>query len=279
MRKTKNRQSLDDVLKEKMGKFESGIDRKQDEDLDDLIWDLGGYEDDAPLTERSEFERELPPIEEELTDELDETGERIQEDRSVAVEPDIFLLRIEVGGSEMEVVCGQIPDSLKRKLKKECEIEGVDPADIWYDDAKMKRIAINSWNGWYSVDDFYHEIGLIGKNLDAFSIGAFLDGEPIEDFDTDSVKIVQADTNPPPRVRKNFSAVVAGTLNEGRFIYEQDIEGEFDISKLEFVFTDLRPLGIEELMLTDVIYDGEPMYYEHEVIRVKDMLDVNILKT
>jgi hypothetical protein len=277
MEKRKNRESLDDMLREKRGQFESGIDRREDEDLDDMIWDLGGYEDDAPLTERSEFARELPPAEEELTDELDETGERIQQDKSVAVEPDIFLLRIEVGGEEMEVVCGRIPNSLKRKLKKECEIEGVDLSDLWYDDAKMKRIAVNGWNGWYSVDEFYHEIGLTGKNLDAFSIGAFLDGEPIEDFDTDSVKVSQSDTDPQPRVRKNFSAVVAGTLNEGRFIYEQDIEGEFDISKLEFVFTDLSRLGIQNLLLTDVFYDGIPMYYEHEVVRVKDMLDVTIL--
>jgi hypothetical protein len=29
--------------------------------------------------------------------------------------------------------------------------------------------------------------------------------------------------------------------------------------------------------LTDVFYDGIPMYYEHEVVRVKDMLDVTIL--
>jgi hypothetical protein len=278
MARRKSRESLDDILKDKQDEFESGLDRKEDEDLDDLIWDLGGYENDAPLDERSEFERELPAVEEDLTDELDETGERIKQDTSSVDEPDVSLLRIEISGEEMEVVCGQIPNSLKKKLLRECDIEEVALADIWYDHDKMKRIAVNGWTAWYTVDEFYHEIGLTGKNMESFSVSGFLNGESIEDFDLENIATQKTDTDPKPGLKKNFSVIVAGTLNDGRFIYEQDIKGEFDIGKLAFVFTDLKRLGIPELLLTEVLYDGEPMYYEHEVMHLKDMLDVSILE-
>ncbi len=278
MARRRNRETLDDELNDKRSQFESGIDRREDEDLDDLIWEMGGYENDAPQDERAEFEKEVPPADEELTDELDEKGERLEEDTSAAVEPEISLLRLEIGGEEMEVVCGQISNSLRKRLERECDIEQATLEDIWYDNEKMKRIAVEGWSAWYQVDEFYHEIGLSARSADALSINGLLDGEPIEDFDPDDIEVVKSDTQPRPRARKNFSAIVAGTLNEGRFIYEQDITGEFDISKLEFVFTDLRWLGISVPLLTEVRYDGEPMYYEHEVTQVKDMLDVQFLK-
>ena len=275
MARKRKRETIDDLIKDKQEQFESGRERKVDPDLDDEIWNMGSFENDAPLDERSEFEKEVPAIEEDLNEELDEKGDKAPE--PAELEPEIALLRIEMGGDEMEVVCGQISKGLKKRVEKECEIERTDVADIWYDEDKMKRMSANGRYAWYNVDDVYHEIGLVGKDLDAFTIAGFINGEPIEDLDTDSVSIIKSDIHPRPKPRKDCSLVVAGTLNEGRFVYEQDIEGDFDLSKLEFVFTDLKALGIQERLLTEIRYDGEPMYYEHEVTTVKDMLDVRFI--
>ncbi len=277
MPKKRKRERVDDLIRDKQEQFESGREGKVDPDLDEEIWQMGSFEPDAPLDERKEFEKEAPPIEEELNEELDEKGEKAPE--PAELEPEIALLRIEISGDQMEVVCGQVSDSLRKRLEKECEIERTDLADIWYDEDKMKWISTNGRYAWYNVDDVYHEIGLVGNDLEVLTLSGYINGEPIEDLDTDSIQVIKSEISPRPKARKDYSLVVAGTLNEGRFIYEQDIEGEFDISKLEFVFTDLKSLGITERLLTEVRYDGEPMYYEHEVTTVKDMLDVRIMKS
>jgi hypothetical protein len=278
MARRRNREPVDDLLKDKESEFERGMDRKEDEDLDEFIWEQGDYENKEPLEEeRTEFEGQPDPAEEELSDEVDEKGIRVREMAAV-LEPEKILLRIEISGDEMEVVCGQIPASLKKRLDRECQIEKADIEDIWYDDDKMKRIAMGSWSAWYNVDEFYHEIGLIGKDTHKFMISAFLDEEPIEDMETDVIRTVIWDGSPNPRPRKDCLVIVAGTLNEGRFIYEQDVEADFDVSKLEFFFTDLRKYGIAEYLLSEIRYDGVPMYYEHEEFTIKDMLDVKIVK-
>ena len=274
MPRKRKRENIDDVLNDNIDQFEAGIDREEDEDLDDLIWNLGGFEDDAPLDERSEFEKGKPPAEEDLIEEIDEEGEKVEPVATDQFDQELSLLRIEISGEQMEVVCGPILNALKKRLERECETEGTDLADIWYDEDKMRKIALGNWSGWYNVDEFYHEFGLVGKTPDYFSINILVDGETVEDFDTDSVKMQQSDFDTKFRKKKNYSLVVAGTISEGRFIYEQDIRGEFDQSKLEFVFTKLDKLGIENYLLDEVLYDGKPLDFEHEATHIKDMLDV-----
>ena len=69
--------------------------------------------------------------------------------------------------------------------------------------------------------------------------------------------------------------MTAGTIGEGRYAFEMDIDGEFVTGKLEFAFLDLSNLGIEERLLVDVRYDGESMFREEEVVR--DLFAVTFL--
>jgi len=58
---------LDKLLDEKIKEFESGRDKEYDRDLDELIWELGDYENEEPLDEAEEFQKAVP-IEEELVE-------------------------------------------------------------------------------------------------------------------------------------------------------------------------------------------------------------------
>ncbi|MGO9138204.1 MAG: hypothetical protein ACLP9S_18355 [Syntrophales bacterium] len=54
---------LNDITRE----FESGRDRGRDRELDEMIWELGDYENEEPLMEVLEFGEEAP-VEEELSE-------------------------------------------------------------------------------------------------------------------------------------------------------------------------------------------------------------------
>lgn len=58
---------LDTFLNDITREFESGRDRYRDRDIDDMISDLGDYEDEAPLMRVLEFGEEVP-----LEDDLSE---------------------------------------------------------------------------------------------------------------------------------------------------------------------------------------------------------------
>jgi hypothetical protein len=58
---------LDELLDDKIGEFDGGRDKECDKDLDTLIWELGDYENEEPLSEAEEYSEEVP-IEEELVE-------------------------------------------------------------------------------------------------------------------------------------------------------------------------------------------------------------------
>jgi hypothetical protein len=58
---------LDELLDDKITEFESGYDRECDKELDTMVWELGGYENETPPHEAAEYEEDVP-IEEELVE-------------------------------------------------------------------------------------------------------------------------------------------------------------------------------------------------------------------
>jgi hypothetical protein len=58
---------LDTFLNDITREFESGRDRDSDRDLDEMIWELGDYENEEPPMEVLEFGEEVP-IEEDLVE-------------------------------------------------------------------------------------------------------------------------------------------------------------------------------------------------------------------
>jgi hypothetical protein len=58
---------LDRLFDDQIREFNSGGDKECDKDLDEMIWELGSYENKEPETEAGEFEEEKP-IEEELVE-------------------------------------------------------------------------------------------------------------------------------------------------------------------------------------------------------------------
>ena len=58
---------LDKFFNEMMLEFGSGRDRVNDKDFDEMMWELGDYENEEPPMEILEFEPEVP-IEEELAE-------------------------------------------------------------------------------------------------------------------------------------------------------------------------------------------------------------------
>ncbi|MFB3925042.1 MAG: hypothetical protein ACE14T_03230 [Syntrophales bacterium] len=274
MARKSRRERLDDFFKDKAEEFERGIDRERDDDLDGLIWELGDYENREPISgEESEF-KELIPAEEELVDkEIDEYGIETEER---LLEPVQALLKIEISGDNYEIVCGRISEALLRKLRKYCEKTGISLSNAWYDDKVMKKIAGKSWVAWHERDEFVHEIGLGGRGVDAFDLSVFIDYEQIEDLETDSIR-VSLERMQKPVVGKGEATVAAGSVHEATYNFELEINEEFDIRKLEFVFKDFSALGFPEPLLVDITYDGEAMYFEYENGLLKDMLDVKII--
>jgi hypothetical protein len=67
MNRDDNVKPLDILLDEKIRAFESGRDKEYDKDLDEMIWELGDFENEEPLPEAEEFQQEVP-IEEDLVE-------------------------------------------------------------------------------------------------------------------------------------------------------------------------------------------------------------------
>lgn len=271
-------EGIDEVLEEKADEYESGMERKQDSELDDMIWEQGRYEDKEPLfSETMEFSPENRtdeiPIEEQLT-EKEFDGESLVETSEYIPRTD--LLRIEINGKDLEVACGEVMLQLKSKVEEYCSREKVDIGDVWYDNKTMRQIWRN-WMPWYTLDTFFHEIGLSGRDLDDLNMAVTVNFERVLDFDLDMIKFKVVDKVKPPVAGRGKIPVVAGTVSDGRYSYELDIAGDFDPGKLEFNLLDLSDLGVSEPLITEVLYDGNAMYFEHEDYSVKDMLDVKFL--
>jgi len=271
-------EEVDEVLEEKADEYESGMERKQDSELDDMIWERGGYEDKEPLfSETLEFSPEnMPdeiPIEEQLT-EKEFDGESLVEISEYTPRTD--LLRIELSGKDLEVACGEVMLQLKRKVEEFCTREKIGIEDVWYDNRKMRQIWRN-WMPWHTLDTFFHEIGLSGSSLDELHMAVSVNFERVVDFDLDAVRFSVVDRIKPPVARKGKVPVVAGTVSDGRYSYELDIAGEFDPGKLELNMLDLSDLGIREPLLAEVLYEGNAMYFEHEDFSVMEMLEVKFL--
>ena len=56
---------LDAIFNDKSTEFKSGRDRSRDRELDEMIWELGDYENEELLEEAEEFQKKVP-IEEDL---------------------------------------------------------------------------------------------------------------------------------------------------------------------------------------------------------------------
>ncbi len=271
---------IDELIEEKADEYESGMERKQDSELDDMIWEQGRYEDKEPLfSETLEFSPEGRideiPVEEQLT-EKEFDGESLVEISEYIPRTD--LLRIELNGRDLEVACGEVVLQLKNKVEQYCEREKIEISDVWYDNKRMRQIWRN-WMAWHTLDTFFHEIGLSGRELDDFNMAVTVNFERVLDFDLEMIKINIVERVNPPVAKRGKVPVVAGTVSDGRYSYELDIAGEFDPGKLKLNFLDLTALGISDPLLTEVLYDGNAMYFEHEDFAVKDMLDVKFVSS
>lgn len=257
MPKRKKTRDVEEILDGNIDQFEKGLGGRAAEDLDETIRKLGRYEDEE-VTPRPvlETDRETPPAEEDLRA------------RSI--------LHVEIRGDDCEIVCGQIRSKAKDRIETHCRERGLSPGDIWYwEDDVMRRLVGPTWTAWYDVDDFFHETGLLGRTASSFSITAKLDNEDVEDLNVRKIKTSRMEAGLKPKPRKDHVAVTAGTIGQGSYAFELDIDGEFVIGKLEFVYLDLSNLGIEERLLVDVRYDGESMYPEEAAVR--DLFNVTFL--
>ena len=257
MPKKKKTRDVEDIFDGNIDQFEKGIGGRAGEDLEEMIRKLGRYEDEE-VTPRPvlETDRETPPAEEDL---------RARN-----------ILRVEIHGDDCEIVCGQIRTKAKDRIEEHCRQSGLAVSDIWYwEDEAMTRFVGPTWTSWYDVDDFFHETGLLGRTASSFSIIVTVDGEAVEDLNTRKIKTTRTESGSKPATRKDHVAVTAGTIGEGRYAFELDIDGEFVTAKLEFAFLDLSNLGLQERLLVDVRYDGESMYREEEVVR--DLFSVTFL--
>jgi hypothetical protein len=257
MPKKKKTRDVEEILDGNIDQFEKGLAGRAADDLNEMIRKLGRYEDEG-VSPRPvlETDRETPPAEEDL---------RTRN-----------ILRVEIHGDDCEIVCGQIRTKAKDRIEEHCRQSGLAVSDIWYwEDEAMTRFVGPSWTAWYDVDDFFHETGLLGRTASSFSIIVTVDGEAVEDFNTRKIKTTRTESGSKPEPRKDHVAVTAGTIGEGRYAFEMDIDGEFVTAKLEFAFLDLSNLGLQERLLIDVRYDGESMFREEEVVR--DLFTVTFL--
>ena len=257
MPKKKKTRDVEEILDGNIDQFKKGLGGRAGDDLDVMIRKLGRYEDEE-VTPRSvlETDRETQPAEEDL---------RARN-----------ILRVEIRGDDCEIVCGKIRTKAKDRIEQYCRQRGLAVSDIWYwEDEAMTRLVGPTWTAWYDVDDFFHETGLLGRTASSFSIIVTVDGEAVEDINARKIKTARTEPGSKPAPGKDHVAVTAGTIGEGRYAFELDIDGEFVTGKLEFAFLDLSNLGIEERLLVDVRYDGESMFREEEVVR--DLFTVTFL--
>ena len=257
MQKKKKSRDVEDILDCNIDQFEKGDDGPAAEELGKTIRKLGRYEDEE-VTPRPvlETDEEAQPAEEDLRDRN--------------------ILRVEISGDDCEIVCGQIRSKARDRIEGYCRERGYSVSDIWYwEDDVMARLVGSTWTVWYDVDEFFHETGLLGRTASSFSINVALDGQPVEDLIARKIKTSRIEAGAKPTPRKDHVAVTAGTIGEGHYVFELDIDGEFMNRKLEFVFLDLSHLGIEERLLIDVRYGGESMYREEAAVR--DLFNVTFL--
>lgn len=257
MAKRKKTRDVEDVFDGNIDQFEKGLGGRAAEDLDETIRKLGRYEDEE-VTPRPvlDTDRETPPAEEDL---------RARN-----------ILRVEIRGEDCELVCGQVRSKARDRIEAHCRERGLAVSDIWYwEDDVMARLVGPTWSTWYDVDEFFHETGLLGRTPSSFSITVSVDGRTVDDLNERKIKASRLEAGAIPSPRKDYVAVTAGTIGDGRYAFELDIDGEFAAGKLEFVFLDLSNLGIEERLLVDVRYAGESMYREEAAVR--DLFAVTFL--
>jgi len=257
MPKKKMIRDVEEILDSNIDQFETGIDGPTAGDLEKTIRKLGRYEEDE-VTPRPirETDDEAQPAEEDL---------RARN-----------ILRVEISGDDCEIVCGQIRSKARDRIEAYCRERGFSVSDIWYwEDDVMARLVGSTWTVWYDVDDFFHETGLLGRSASSFSIEVMVDAQPVEDLNARKMKTSRIEAGARPTPRKDHVAVTAGTIGEGQYVFELDIDGEVVNRKLEFVFLDLSNLGIEERLLIDVRYGGESMYRAEAAVR--DLFNVTFL--
>jgi len=257
MPKKKKTRDVEEILDGNIEQFEKGLAGRAADDLDETIRRLGRYEEEE-VTPRAaaQKDRETPAAEEDL---------RARN-----------ILRVEIRGDDCEIVCGQIRSKAKDRIEEHCRERGLSISDIWYwEDDVMARLVGPSWTAWYDVDDFFHETGLLGRSVSSFSIAVTVDEVAVEDLNIRKIKTSRFESGSKPAPRKDHVGVTAGTIGEGRYAFELDIDGEFVIGKLEFAFLDLSIFGLEERLLADVRYDGESMVREEAVVR--DLFTVTFL--
>jgi len=257
MPKKKKTPDVEEILDGNIIEFEKGFAGRAADDLDETIRKLGRYEDEEGTPRPvAETDRETPPAEEDLTARN--------------------ILRVEIRGDDCEIVCGQIRSKARDRIEGYCRERGLSVSDIWYwEDDVMTRLVGPTWTSWYDVDDFFHETGLLGRTVSSFSITVTVDDEAVEDLNLRKIKTSRIESGSKPAPRKDCVGVTAGTIGEGRYAFELDIEGEFVIGKMEFAFLDLSNFGLEERLLIDVRYDGESMVREEAVVR--DLFNVTFL--
>jgi hypothetical protein len=257
MPKKKKTRDVEEILDCNIDQFEKGIDDPASEELGKTIRKLGRYEDEE-VTPRPVLE-------------MDEEAQPAEEDLRAR-----NILRVEIRGDDCEIVCGQIRSKARERLEAYCMQRGLQVSDIWYwEDEAMTRLVGPNWIAWYAVDDFFHEAGLLGRTAASFSVDVTVDGQAIEDINARKIKTSRLEAGAKPTPRKDHVAVTSGTIGEGRYVFELDIDGEFVNRKLEFVLLDLSNIGIEERLLIDVRYDGESMYREEAAVR--DLFNVTFL--
>jgi len=257
MPKRKKTPDVEEVLDCNIEEFEKGNDGPAAEDLGKTIRKLGRYEDEE-VTPRPVLE----------TDEETQPAEEDLRPRNI--------LRVELSGDDCEIVCGQIRSKARDRIEAYCRERGFSVSDIWYwEDDVMARLVGPTWTVWYDVDDFFHETGLLGRTAASFSIDVSVDGQTVADINERKMKTTRLEAGAKPTPRKDHVAVTAGTIGEGHYVFELDIDGEFVNRKLEFVFLDLSNLGIEERLLIEVRYGGESMYREEAAVR--DLFNVTFL--
>jgi len=81
-----------------------------------------------------------------------------------------------------------------------------------------------------------------------------------------------------PRGRERQDTRNRRRLVRRRYSFELDISDGFEPARLELNFIDLSDLGVPDPLLTEVLYDGISMYFEHEDFTAREMLDVRFLE-
>jgi hypothetical protein len=286
MARNDNVRPLNELFDEKMEEFESGEDKEHDKDLDQMIWELGDFENEVPPQDAQEFKADAP-IEEEL---VEKTMQQSEGGRVHLKEPEylgdrepvkgklieVRPLRIEMAGEDCEIVCGLISMSRKKKIEAYCLGNDVTLSDIWYQDEIMSPLMGKRWRGWFKVDQFVHERGLGCRNATPFKMDFYFDDELVEEVDLDVARD-RYELVPKPKPKTGCAALASGLCNDAKYIFKLDLADDFEPRKLTFHYKDLKNIGIDMLLLTEVRYANRVMSDNHEDYGNEDVLDVVFL--